>query len=96
MTPFDDELHGDVQQEMTNPATAMRLAEDAQQLQTAMESLPPEFREALVLRHQEGLSYREIAEVADIPPGTVMSRLARARARLRQCLIAGDQREARS
>ncbi len=96
MTPFDEQLHGDVQQEMANPATELRLAEDAQQLQAAMENLPPEFREALILRHQEGLSYREIAAVADIPSGTVMSRLARARVRLRQCLVAGDQRETRS
>lgn len=91
MTPFDEALHGDVQGEATNPADLMRLAEDAQQLQTAMESLPPEFREALVLRHHEGLSYREIAQIVGIPPGTVMSRLARARARLRKCLIVGDK-----
>ena len=44
-----------------------------------LERLPPEFREALVLRELEGLSYKEIAEVAQIPIGTVMSRLARAR-----------------
>ena len=51
-----------------------------------MEELPAEFREILVLRHQEGLSYKEIAEIARIPQGTVMSRLARARARLKECL----------
>jgi len=48
--------------------------------------LPAEFREILALRHQEGLSYKEIANIAQIPPGTVMSRLARARAKLREYL----------
>ncbi len=95
-TPFDEEIHGDLQTEKSDPSAIMRLAEDADRLQNAMENLPMEFREALVLRHQEGLSYNEIARVAGIPPGTVMSRLARARARLRQCLIAGDEEEVRS
>jgi RNA polymerase sigma-70 factor (ECF subfamily) len=52
---------------------------DAAVLRAALEALPPEFREALVLRELEGLSYKEIAEIADTPIGTVMSRLARAR-----------------
>jgi RNA polymerase sigma-70 factor (ECF subfamily) len=52
---------------------------DAGVLRTALESLPTEFREALVLRELEGLSYKEISEVADVPVGTVMSRLSRAR-----------------
>ena len=53
-----------------------------------MDRLPVEFREILVLRHLEGLSYKEIAGVAQIPPGTVMSRLARARGKLKECLAA--------
>ena len=51
-----------------------------------MDELPAEFREILTLRHQEGLSYKEIADIAQIPSGTVMSRLARARAKLKECL----------
>jgi RNA polymerase sigma-70 factor (ECF subfamily) len=48
----------------------------------AVEQLPVDFREVVVLRELEGLSYKEIAAVAGIPMGTVMSRLARARERL--------------
>lgn len=51
-----------------------------------VEKLPPDFREAIVLREMEELSYQEIAEITGVPPGTVMSRLSRARARLADCL----------
>lgn len=95
MTPFDDEIHGDVEAETRDPVAILRLSENAEQLQRAMGNLPPEFREALVLRHQEGLSYQKIAEVAGIPQGTVMSRLARARARLRKCLIDEEKKGTR-
>lgn len=64
---------------------ALRRA-DNQMLTAAMEQLPAEFREVIVLRDIEGLSYKEIATVADVPIGTVMSRLARARARLARSL----------
>jgi RNA polymerase sigma-70 factor, ECF subfamily len=57
-------------------------------LRAALEELPLEFREALVLRHLEGFSYKEIAEVADVPIGTVMSRLARARRQLQNAIVA--------
>ena len=53
-------------------------------LREALEELPVEFREALVLRELEGFSYKEIASAADVPIGTVMSRLARARRQLQQ------------
>lgn len=58
----------------------------AGQLRLAMERLAPEFREVLVLREIDEMSYDEIARVAGIPMGTVMSRLARARAHLRRRL----------
>lgn len=51
-------------------------------VRAALEELPPDFREVIVLREIEGLSYKEIAAVASVPIGTVMSRLARARERL--------------
>jgi RNA polymerase sigma-70 factor, ECF subfamily len=57
-------------------------------LMEALDALPVEFREAVVLRELEGLSYREMAEVLQVPMGTVMSRLARARQRLRERLQA--------
>ncbi len=60
---------------------------DAQLLRAALEDLPVEFREALVLREQEGLSYKEIAEVTGVPLGTVMSRLARGRKQLQHLVL---------
>jgi RNA polymerase sigma factor (sigma-70 family) len=57
---------------------------DRQLLREALEALPAEFREALVLRELEGFSYKEIADITDVPLGTVMSRLARARRQLQQ------------
>ncbi len=59
---------------------------DREHLQVALGELPVEFREALVLRELEGLSYKEIADVSGVPVGTVMSRLARARDRLKERL----------
>ena len=52
----------------------------------ALDRLPAEFREVIVLRELQGLSYKEISEVAGVPVGTVMSRLSRARARLQKAL----------
>jgi RNA polymerase sigma-70 factor (ECF subfamily) len=84
-TTFDEEIHA-ASHESVSPATILEHAEDAELIRKAMEKLPTECREILTLRHQEGLSYKEIADIAQIPPGTVMSRLARARAKLRECL----------
>ena len=55
-------------------------------LNDCLEALPLEFREVIVLRELEELSYKEISDIARVPVGTVMSRLARARKRLQQCL----------
>jgi len=59
---------------------------DRDLVRTALDELPPIFREALVLREIEGLAYREIAEVTGAPVGTVMSRLARGRTEMRKRL----------
>jgi len=86
-TTFDEELHTS-SQESVSPTTILEQSENTALIREAMDELPAEFREILTLRHQEGLSYKEIADVAQIPPGTVMSRLARARAKLREYLAA--------
>jgi RNA polymerase sigma-70 factor (ECF subfamily) len=86
-TTFDEEIHAPGY-ESISPATILEYSEDAKLMSQAMDELPVEFREILALRHQEGLSYKEIAEVTRVPPGTVMSRLARARAKLKECLAA--------
>jgi len=59
---------------------------DKELLARALDRLAPEFREVIVLREIEGLSYKEIGDVAGVPVGTVMSRLSRARARLQEAL----------
>jgi len=94
-TTFDEEIHasGD---ESLSPATILEHSEDAELIRQAMDELPVEFREILTLRHQEDLSYKQIADIAQIPPGTVMSRLARARAKLKECLAARISKEKRS
>jgi RNA polymerase sigma factor (sigma-70 family) len=84
-THFDEEKHGAVRPGPDPESLAAR-GEDRALLLQAVEELPADFREVIVLRELEGLSYKEIAEVAGIPLGTVMSRLARARERLQQVL----------
>jgi RNA polymerase sigma-70 factor (ECF subfamily) len=64
------------------PETALIANADAEQLRAAIAALPTPFRETLVLRDIQGLDYREISQVTEVPIGTVMSRLARARRRL--------------
>jgi RNA polymerase sigma-70 factor (ECF subfamily) len=71
-----------------NPETLLLQRIDAELLRQALEELPIEFREVMVLREMEALSYKEIAALAELPIGTVMSRLARARKRL-QLTLAG-------
>ncbi len=91
-TTFDEEIHT-AGHESVSPATILEHSENAELIKEAMDELPAEFREILVLRHLEGLSYKEIADIAQIPPGTVMSRLARARGKLKESLGARINRE---
>jgi RNA polymerase sigma-70 factor (ECF subfamily) len=67
---------------LPDPETILIKSADSRQIREAMEELPFEYREILVLRELEELSYKEIAQVAEIPLGTVMSRLSRARREL--------------
>ena len=82
---FDEELHT---AEDAAPGPEVELARRAatESLREGLDTLAVEFREALVLRELEGLSYKEIAQVCDVPIGTVMSRLARGRKLLLRAL----------
>jgi RNA polymerase sigma-70 factor (ECF subfamily) len=94
---FDENVHRESGEEEGGlEADAVRRADGAM-IRAALEELADEFREVLVMRDIEGLSYKEIADVAAIPIGTVMSRLARARAKLARALqqrIAQERAEA--
>src|SRR5271157_4945695 len=89
--PLDDEVLGDDRLPDTETLLLQRL--EVADLAKAIEALAPMFREVVVLREIEGLSYREIADVAGIPIGTVMSRLARARVLLKRKLQGGAGKE---
>lgn len=89
---FDEKVHAteagppDVESEMVRSVESRMLHE-------ALDELPVNFREVLVLRELEGLSYKEIAELVNVPIGTVMSSLARGRERLREVLLRGREKE---
>jgi RNA polymerase sigma-70 factor (ECF subfamily) len=70
-----------------NPENVVLQNDDGTLVRKALEKLPPNFREVLILREIEGMSYKEIAHITGIPAGTVMSSLSRGRDRLRQALI---------
>jgi len=91
-TAFDEEIHA-TGYDSVSPAAILECAEDAELIKNAMDGLPAEFREILILRHQENLSYNEIGDILKIPIGTVMSRLARARGKLKQYLAASVSQE---
>ena len=69
-----------------NPEQELIALEDSERLRQAIAGLPAPFLETLVMRDINGLSYREIADAIERPVGTVMSRLARARAMLAKTL----------
>ena len=76
-----------------NPESLLLRKLESRQVNAAIEQLPPVFREALILRELEELSYEEIAEISGVPIGTVMSRLSRARRMLRAALTAAGKEE---
>lgn len=76
-----------------NPESLLRQKQTGERINAAISALPTAFREVLILRELEELSYEDITVVADIPRGTVMSRLSRARAMLRESLKADWDQE---
>jgi RNA polymerase sigma-70 factor (ECF subfamily) len=89
---FDERLHSAVQP-TGDPEALFARAEGSAVIERALNQLPVRFREILVLRELEGLSYRELADIGGIPVGTVMSRLSRARQALHQALTGLEQKE---
>jgi RNA polymerase sigma-70 factor (ECF subfamily) len=85
---FDEAIHS-LEPETSEPEADMASTTAAESVRAGLGQLAVEFREVLVLRELEGLSYKEIAQVAGVPIGTVMSRLARARKQLLLALGAG-------
>jgi RNA polymerase sigma-70 factor, ECF subfamily len=73
-----------------DPQQTLHEKETGQRLRRAIADLPEPFREVVMLRCVEGFSYRDVASIVGCPAGTVMSRLARGRALLRQSLEASD------
>ena len=90
-TEFDEAQHSEAIAE-EHPEAALLRSVAQESLRRALERLPREFREAIVLREMEGLSYKEISDVAGVPVGTVMSRLYRARTRLQEALREEEER----
>jgi RNA polymerase sigma-70 factor, ECF subfamily len=90
---FDEEVHTE-QAPVAEPERLLARDSARQTLDKALQELPAEFREVIVLRELEELSYKEISEIAGVPVGTVMSRLARARTRLQLCLVPEPVKEA--
>jgi RNA polymerase sigma-70 factor (ECF subfamily) len=84
--PIEDKLE-ELGVNAENPETLLLQNVNAELVRRALEELPIEFREVLIMREMEELSYKEISTIAELPIGTVMSRLARGRKRLRELLL---------
>ena len=89
MTPFDEEEDIHIS-DAPNPEMVLLKQTDMKLVRQALRKLPTEFLEVIVLREFEELSYKQIAETIQVPVGTVMSRLARARGRLAQIILEPD------
>jgi RNA polymerase sigma-70 factor (ECF subfamily) len=90
-TEFDEETHSDTVAD-ENPEAVLLRSAAKESLAQVLDGLAPEYREVIVLRELQGLSYKEISDVAGVPVGTVMSRLSRARARLQHALSQEERR----
>jgi RNA polymerase sigma factor (sigma-70 family) len=91
MVEFDEEPHP---RPVATPQSIVIAEEDRERLSRALKTLPPRFREILVLRELAGCSYKEIAAITSIPIGTVMSSLSRARRQLCSALTSSCPKEA--
>jgi RNA polymerase sigma-70 factor, ECF subfamily len=90
-TDFDEVVHSGGRQDI-DPETTLLRTERTELVRRSLAELPPEFREVLILRELEQLSYREISNIAGIPLGTVMSRLSRARLQMQRLLTGYRER----
>jgi RNA polymerase sigma-70 factor (ECF subfamily) len=83
LVPYEEEKHANIIS-IDDPDHELQTEAQREYLQRALESLPLEFREVIILFELEGLSYKELASTLGVPVGTVMSRLSRARRRLQE------------
>lgn len=86
---FDEEVH---MQSSATPESITIAGDDRGRLTQALQTIPPRFREVIILRELEGCSYKEIAAITSIPIGTVMSSLSRARRQLHSALAKSAER----
>jgi RNA polymerase sigma-70 factor (ECF subfamily) len=93
VTEFDETIHSGMA-DAEQPGSELARSDSRETLTQALDRLPADLREVIVLREIEGLSYKEIGDVVDVPIGTVMSRLSRARRRLQAALavVTGEER----
>ena len=89
---FDEAMHTP-ESVVQTPEMKLISQSESDRVRKALEALPVAFREVLVLREIEGLSYKEISEVTGVPMGTVMSSLSRARQKMREALGAAAGKE---
>ena len=90
ITEFDETVHSEANA-AENPGVLLARQDIRETLVEALNGLPTDLREVIVLREVEGLSYKEMSEVVEVPVGTIMSRLARARKRLQEALTVSDR-----
>jgi RNA polymerase sigma factor (sigma-70 family) len=92
-TRADDEdgVDGDIPDSSACPEAALARRQDLAALDDMLNALPVAWRECLILREVEALSYKEMARMMEVPIGTVMSRLSRARQALQRVIVRDDQ-----